>query len=39
MLEHGFEDAACERLSLGIVAMHSARMPLEMRDAQTFAAR
>jgi demethylmenaquinone methyltransferase / 2-methoxy-6-polyprenyl-1,4-benzoquinol methylase len=30
---HGFEEVAFERLSLGIVAIHSARKPLEKRDA------
>lgn len=33
--DHGFEDVAFERLTLGIVAIHTARKPLVRRDAGT----
>jgi demethylmenaquinone methyltransferase / 2-methoxy-6-polyprenyl-1,4-benzoquinol methylase len=33
LVEHGFVDVSFERLSLGIVAIHTARKPREQRDA------
>jgi len=33
IMEHGFEKVAFERLSLGIVAIHTARKPLDERNA------
>lgn len=33
LTEHGFADVSFERLSLGIVAIHTARKPMEQRDA------
>lgn len=33
IMEHGFEDVAFERLSLGIVAIHTARKPRDERSA------
>jgi ubiquinone/menaquinone biosynthesis C-methylase UbiE len=33
LASHGFEEVAFERLSLGIVAIHTARKPCEKRNA------